>query len=594
MHAGLVIAGRYRLVAQAGSGGNGVVWRAVDEELDRPVALKRALPGDPSRYVEQMRQLRREARLLAQLNHRHIVTLYDVVEDDGECWLVMEYVPALSMADRGALPAKQVARLGAQAADALAAVHAKGILHRDITPGNILLVSDDDVKLGDFGIARVVASEETLTGSALLAGTPGYVAPEVANGNVPTAASDVFSLGSTLFAAVEGTTPVGGKSDNGFLRLRRAAEGHLAPSRNGGPLTPVLSRLLAVDPAQRPTAAEAHRLLADVGGVPAAEVSVPRRRIRRRLLYATGAVVVVLGSAVWFTFSSAAGNVNQTATPPPGSLLGDPRTADPCGLIDDAPLDHFGHPNLVRDEWGFDQCDVIVKNTAQTKESDVTVRLAETLAADAVPVEVENHGGFGVVRDPAGAGSCVRRLLLADRYEVRIEAQQHTLDVDACVLADVVTDHAVGLLAKGPIPRRNRPDPRSLITQDACALGNPERFPRAPGVERPNPVVGFGHWTCTWTSADGSLTLKIAFGRTVPLKEMIGDRRQIAGRDAVVGPGIGNTDTCDVAVLNYTYVDASLSQKMEGVYVDAISKQKTQDERCALALQLANAYFPPR
>jgi serine/threonine protein kinase len=170
------IAGRYRLEEPVGSGGNGMVWRAVDEQLDRTVALKRAIPGDPGPYSEQLQQLRREARLLAQLNHRHIVTLYDVLDDGDDCCLVMEYVPAQSLAERGVLPAAVTAGLGAQIADALAAVHAKGILHPDVKPANILMISEREAKLGDFGISRVLAGDETVTGSTVLAGTPGYLA----------------------------------------------------------------------------------------------------------------------------------------------------------------------------------------------------------------------------------------------------------------------------------------------------------------------------------------------------------------------------------------------------------------------------------
>lgn len=229
MHSGQLVVGRYRLEEQVGRGGNGTVWRATDEELGRTVAVKRALPRDDG---QQVRLQRREAKILAKLNHPNVVTLYDMVNDGAEWWLVMEYIPARSLAEHGTLPPDRVARIGAQIARALQAVHAAGVLHRDIKPGNVLLFGDDHAKLGDFGISQVVEGDATLNDTALVVGTPGYLAPEVANGEDPTRASDVFSLGAMLFAAVEGRSPYG-VSGNPLVLIRRAAAGDIA--RPGAP-----------------------------------------------------------------------------------------------------------------------------------------------------------------------------------------------------------------------------------------------------------------------------------------------------------------------------------------------------------------------
>jgi serine/threonine protein kinase len=351
------IAGRYRLEQAVGSGGNGVVWRAFDEQLGRVVALKRAIPGDPGPYSEQLQQLRREARLLAQLNHPNIVTLFDVLDDGSDCWLVMEYVPAQSLAERGVQPAAVAAAIGAQIADALAAVHAKGILHRDVKPANVLMTSEWQAKLGDFGISRVLAGDETVTGSTVLAGTPGYLAPEVANGSDPTAASDVFSLGSTLYAAVEGTSPVGDTTDNAFLRLRRAAEGRIRPCSTNTPLTPVLTQLLQVDPRKRPTAAQAKELLARA----AEERAVAPRRSRRLRLGVLAAAVLVVAAGVGTWFAIGAPHVDSPQQPFTGSVFGaDEKTADPCKVVDPNVMAPFGDPNLVNDQGNFNQCNVIV------------------------------------------------------------------------------------------------------------------------------------------------------------------------------------------------------------------------------------------
>ncbi|MFI7676501.1 protein kinase [Actinophytocola sp. NPDC049390] len=199
MRSGDVIAGRYRLEDTVGAGGMGVVWRATDLELRRVVAVKRTSTGDGE-------QLRREARIGAGLQHPNVISVFDVVVEDDERWLVMEYLPARSLADvlrtDGPLTPAGAAHVGAQIAAALAAMHARGMVHRDITPANILVAEDGTAKLADLGIA--IWSEVTVTGSAQSPGTPGFVAPEVVRGGAATPAADLYALGVTLRAAVEG------------------------------------------------------------------------------------------------------------------------------------------------------------------------------------------------------------------------------------------------------------------------------------------------------------------------------------------------------------------------------------------------------
>src|SRR5688572_11896115 len=204
MNPGSLVADRYRLEEELGQGGMGTVWRATDLELGREVSLKRAIAGSAG-------QIRREARVGAGVLHPNVVAVFDTVVDGDEQWLVTEYVQAMSL-DRiieagGPLPEARVLAIGAQLVSALVAIHERGIVHRDIKPANVLVTDDDVVKLTDLGIARW--TEVTQTGGAQLTGTLGYVAPEVANGAEATAASDVFSLGATLYAAVEGRSPWG-------------------------------------------------------------------------------------------------------------------------------------------------------------------------------------------------------------------------------------------------------------------------------------------------------------------------------------------------------------------------------------------------
>lgn len=209
----------------------GEVWRATDVELRRVVAVKQASTGDSE-------GIRREARIGAGLHHPHVVTVFDVVVEDGVRWLVMEYLPARSLMEivraDGPLPPRRAAHVGRQIATALSAMHARGMVHRDVTLGNVLLAEDGTAKLADLGVA--VWAEVTVTGSERNAGTPGYMAPEVLTGHPATAASDMFSLGMTLSVAAEGMVD--------------------------GPLATVLSALVDPSPARRPSADEAAGLLA--------------------------------------------------------------------------------------------------------------------------------------------------------------------------------------------------------------------------------------------------------------------------------------------------------------------------------------------
>lgn len=260
--AGDLLAGRYRLKQRVGSGAMGVVWQGMDERLQRQVAVKQLLPqpGLEPALAEQARQrAMREGRVAARLQHPHAIGVYDVVVDDGLPVLVMEYLPSRSLAEliaEGRLLAPEaVAKIGAQAASALAAAHDAGVVHRDIKPGNILITADGTAKITDFGISHATG-DVALTQTGLVAGTPAYLAPEVARGHQPTAGSDIFSLGATLYAAVEGTPPFGTGGDNPLALLHKVAAGAFTPPRQAGPLTPVLASMLSPDPGTRPTAVQ--------------------------------------------------------------------------------------------------------------------------------------------------------------------------------------------------------------------------------------------------------------------------------------------------------------------------------------------------
>jgi serine/threonine protein kinase len=327
------IVDRYRLVARIGSGAMGVVWQAHDTVLNRAVAVKELLihggMTDAQTHEGNQRALR-EGRIAARVHHPHAISVYDVVEHAGRPCLIMEFLPSRSLSDLLAeqriLPVHQVSRIGAQIASALAAAHAAGIVHRDVKPGNVLLAEDGTAKLTDFGISRA-AGDSTITATGVLAGTPAYLAPEVAQGHDAGYASDVFSLGATLYAAVEGEPPFGLPA-NQIALLYRIANESAPPPRQAGALTDPLMAMLRADPGHRPTAHEIEHTLNEVTQAaliappvepaPVVPVVAPAgTRGRRRAVVVALVLGVLVITGVLIAVMNQGGS--STASPPPPS-----------------------------------------------------------------------------------------------------------------------------------------------------------------------------------------------------------------------------------------------------------------------------------
>ncbi|MEU8620626.1 protein kinase [Streptomyces sp. NPDC048623] len=272
---GEVLGGRYRVTATIGRGGMGVVARATDELLHREVAVKvlRAYTdASPAELAGLRTRMQREAQAAARVRHPGVVTVHDVVEERGLPVIVMELVDGPSLDDvltrRGSLDPREVAAIGAQLMDALDAAHRAGVLHRDVKPGNVLLEHGGRVVLTDFGIASMdTPGDEALaklTQSGQIVGSLDYLPPERAQGQVPGAPSDIWALGMTLYAAVEGASAF--RRTSVWETLAAIVGEPLPEPRRAGPLTPVLRALMAKDPLQRPDAAQAREMLEAVAG----------------------------------------------------------------------------------------------------------------------------------------------------------------------------------------------------------------------------------------------------------------------------------------------------------------------------------------
>ncbi|QHC22894.1 serine/threonine-protein kinase [Streptomyces sp. GS7] len=349
---GRLIADRYRLVERVGRGGMGTVWQAEDELLGRRVALKK-LHVPPHLHEDEVQRLyertRREARSAARITHPNVIVVHDVVDDVGLPCIIMEYIPSVTLGDvlkqRGRLPLGEVTRIGRIMAVALRAAHDAGVLHRDVKPANVLLGNDGRIVLTDFGIA-VEPGTPSLTRTGELVGSVQYLAPERLRSGIaePGPACDLWSLGVTLYQAVEGRLPF--HRDTAIETAYAIAAEEYEPPRDAGNLTPVIQGLLVKDPGRRMDAHEAERLLGRTATTTAATASlVPPappervddpvdetvapapvgRRSRRTALWIVSAVVVAAtvtgGVLLWPGGGAATGSAHPsgagTSGPPP-------------------------------------------------------------------------------------------------------------------------------------------------------------------------------------------------------------------------------------------------------------------------------------
>jgi hypothetical protein len=315
--AGDLLTGRYRVERPLATGALGRIWLGIDERTGRAVALKKcALPDGltPEQHAVVRLWVPREARAFARIRHPHVIRTFDVLLDGDAPWIVMEYVPSRSLLDviheEGPLPPGRVAQIGLDLLAGLAAAGEADVLHLDVKPSNVLIAEDGRVVLADFGPAGTHAGVAALAEAGIVLGSAKYVAPERLFDGHSDERSDLWSLGATLYHAVEGRTPFKRPSVDDMLRA--ADEGQPDPTKLAGPLTPVLLGLLRRDPADRLPAAEVRAQLRRV-----APATRRTTALRSGTAVAAAAVVIAFGGVAFATQRSGGDQAAPSSAPAP-------------------------------------------------------------------------------------------------------------------------------------------------------------------------------------------------------------------------------------------------------------------------------------
>ncbi|WP_155059675.1 serine/threonine-protein kinase [Streptomyces blattellae] len=640
MRSGDEFAGRYVLREVIGAGRSGDVWLAHDSMVGQDVALK------PERVDENretaVRRLLGEPRAMAKFrDHPHVVTLFDVVTvpADGEgadtYWFVMEYVPGGGLDRLPPVSPLRAARMGAQLADALAALHDAGVVHCDVKPANIGLSRRGTAKLLDFGAAYRVGGTDTITANGPFSFTPDYAAPELARGNVPRPASDVFCLGTTLYALITGSPPrgveterddggrrePGDSQDSDRLRYWKAEQGVVEMDADAvGPLYPVLTAMLQRDPRQRPDAVEVKRLLEAVAGPDAdttqdtLQDTARRSQRRRRLLAAAVGLSAVLALGLvalpgdgdggtgsdGAAPSQMAGDASNSKT---SALIGDPQTADVCALADREAFDQFGTAKVDVDYGNFDRCDTLVSVDSDTR-IDVSIQLLPGSPPESSKPS-STVGRIDIREEEAESDEC-NLLLTSDgntentMVGVRVNMGQGSVtggNATLCTVANEAATSAANVLNNGPLPRRDpRYRPESLAWKNACELLDSKALSVVPGLQGEVPDAGVADWSCEWTSDVDNLDTEIAFFRDQPKSaEDGGEEITLSGYRTVIEPD-DDGDSCSAFVEYRQYSGMGAEMFAEMVRLD-VGGERSMDELCGMATDLARsaaAELPPR
>lgn len=635
-HQSGVVGKRYRLHELLGEGGMGAVWRATDELLHREVAIKKVqLRGEHSPEANTLAKDRimREARIAAALFHPNIVSIFDVVVDGGEPWLVLEYLPSHSlgsiMTHRRFLHPAEVATIGAQIAHALAAAHAARIVHRDVKPDNILIADRAPslvAKLTDFGISHA-ATAPALTSTNALTGTPAFFAPEAARGEHTDASADVYSLGATLYAAAHGAPPYGNSDGNVFALLGRIGRGGPPPPRCPEPLAGILRDMLADERALRPSAAQAAERLAaaahrNQGFAPPPAHSAPPTLFgqpvlpipqphsppglppgRRRWPWIAAAIVAVVAIAAATTVfvinqqpgqvppGGSAAATSSTAPDPPQQTISDPRTADPCSLLDEASVQQFGELTPAQDNTSFSSCRIDISPSDGGQASVFADFQTANQAGSSSGARYEQFDNLTLARfDLDSDGTrCSRRITLPDRNVVHVYTDAFSAgSFDLCTIAEAAATATVKKLQTSGIGERVPLDQEtSLATAQACELLSPTDLATVPGTS-PTGTAGFGDWSCHWSGTPGNddSAVFLDYYRRYPLTADDGTAIDIQGRPGSFKLVPGKSCFTQFAQRQFTAPDGN--PLIDAVRITAYGPL-SDEQLCAITQGLARA-----
>jgi tRNA A-37 threonylcarbamoyl transferase component Bud32 len=504
----------------------GRVWMARDEMLDRDVAVKEFVPPEWMTDGEKARlrdRTLREARSAARLNHPHVVRIYDVVHADDLPWIVMEYVPSRSLYqvinEDGALAPVAAARIGLDVLSALTAAHRAGVLHRDVKPHNVLIGTDGRVVLTDFGLATFV-DDGSVTGPGLVVGSPQYVSPERARDGASTVESDLWSLGATLYAAVEGRSPYARES--AMATLMALATEEPDPPVLAGPLAPVLTGLLRHEPTERLTAREVEdRLRAVVAPAAAQGRATPRRVVvpsPRRA--ADDAPATPEKSAV----ATAMAPSLRPASQKPGAAIAESQVPLPAGPVSAPPTERRGRrPRLgsilagavvvVLLAGGAIFANYLVQQRDDNRRQAITVvpsGVASTAPASTgfTPIGCEQPPGPNLPRTPQkGASTSTRGFKLLDSWHEYVDPSGFRIGVpDGWTYQRVGTTLCfrdtsnVRFMSVDP-DRNPAGDPMKACTNEASRLVAAGDMPdyQLVSLYRASMQITAADWEYTWT-----------------------------------------------------------------------------------------------
>ena len=655
-----LIVGRYRLEDDApiGRGGMGEVWRASDTTLNRLVALKKVqLDGVTGHAIEEVKQQTlREGQIIARLHHPNIVAIHDVVTDGDRLMLVLEYVPSRGadavLAAQGPFPLHVAVKIGIQLTEALTAIHSQGVLHRDITPGNVLIDTSWNAKLTDFGIAQVTIDLRRTTTVASI-GTPAFMAPETARGETATTATDIYGLGATIWTLVEGVPPFHQPGpDNPMRLMHRIATGQLTPPTNAGALTSVLAAMTSGEPTRRPNAPTARDMFTSAAQLisarhttagsftPSATMSatgnppfvpvqsgplptsaappgpahnwqaptsaVPRTGNRRRWFVRPAviisAAVLLLIAAIGATIMLTRGTEHPQAaapSPPPDKYLPHPTLVDTCALAKLPNYALFGKPNYFQAPF-LSSCQIGIDLTGGGGAL-IRVQIFEPAVLTFLSsYPTEQRGDLKIISPPQPEPhQCDRFVVLPDQNVLDVETTTMSSTMNPCTLSGMGIDSTVThLQTVGSVPELPNPvPPNSLRRQNACQLLTAADVAEIPGLDTSQLYPQYANWACS-RGADLKQQRKApwvlaTFESGSPLVAGTnGTLQTIAGRSVFVQPVTDPAGNNCAAQIVHSNTLLPTGGAIEEVVAISVHDDVVSDQQCQLAVKLATKVIP--